>query len=887
MDLESSQNNAFAKLPLLKQDGTSTSTIPGLVTTEEKAQKKNDVKARSILLMALLNEHLLTFSQYKDAKTLFEAIQARFSGNDSIKKTQRTLLKQMYENFNAPSTESLDSIFNRLQKIISQLAILDENISQEDLNMKFLRSINEVDTASIQVSVVSTLVSTVSSHDNTTNLSDATVYAFLANQPNGSQLVHEDLEQIHKDDLEEMDLKWQLALLSMRAKRSPRNQESRPRNQDSSRKTVIVEDTSSKAMMAIDGAGFDWTYMADDEVSTNMALMAFSDSEMVQKLMLKNVEKRTVQKEVRPVWNNAMRTNHQNFSNSRRNFAPTAILTKSGIVPISTARQSSSRAASPVSATRPINTVASKPLNNNVNTAKANSVNTAKGNKVTSAVGNKRTNAVKSLACWVWRPKIKVQDHVSKNSGSYICKRFDYVDPEGRLNAKTTSWNEFNSTMASAIIYLATNQKFNFSRFVQLIINHQLGDMTHQKDIFDTPSLTKKVSANMKREVDVLQADTQPIPIPTEPLTSKPQKKHKPKRKQTQEPEVPPTKSQPNYNVPLPSPSHDLLPSGKDSLKLKELMDLCTNLSNKVLDLESEVLNIKSTYKAKFEKLESRVKRLEEENRLLKELKGVHSIVDSDEPVMENEESSKQGRKIADINADVEINLEKVQAETYNLDLNNQEKVLSMLDVNDEEPAGVEEVLEVVTAAKLITEVVTTAGVDVNAAVNEGIKVPEKEVRQEKEVKVESSKRESESLKQEIAKKQKIEQETKELKKHLQIVPDDDDDVYADATPLALKILIVDYKIHTERNRPYFKINRADGNHRLFMSFSTMMKNFDREDLESLWKIITERFEKTEPKNYTDDVSLEKSNKNVNGLHPTSQSQFSICNRLNGVIGLG
>nr|GEX68227.1 ribonuclease H-like domain-containing protein [Tanacetum cinerariifolium] len=77
-----------------------------------------------MLLMALPNEHLLTFSQYKDAKTLFEAIQARFGGNDATKKTQRTLLKQMYENFNVPSTESLDSIFNKLQEIVSQLAIL-------------------------------------------------------------------------------------------------------------------------------------------------------------------------------------------------------------------------------------------------------------------------------------------------------------------------------------------------------------------------------------------------------------------------------------------------------------------------------------------------------------------------------------------------------------------------------------------------------------------------------------------------------------------------------------------------------------------------------------------------------------------------------------------
>nr|GEX12480.1 hypothetical protein [Tanacetum cinerariifolium] len=113
-----------------------------------------------------------------------------------------------------------------------------------------------------------------------------------------------------------------------------------------------------------------------------------------------------------------------------------------------------------------------------------------------------------------------------------------------------------------------------------------------------------------------------------------------------QEPEVPPTESQAEYNVPLSSPSHDPLPSGEDSMKLKELMNLCTNLSNKVLNLESEVNDIKSTYKAKIEKLESMVERLEEENK------------------------------------------EKVQAEAYNLDLDHQEKVLNMLDVNDEEPVG-------------------------------------------------------------------------------------------------------------------------------------------------------------------------------------------------------
>nr|GEX15285.1 hypothetical protein [Tanacetum cinerariifolium] len=134
---------------------------------------------------------------------------------------------------------------------------------------------------------------------------------------------------------------------------------------------------------------------------------------------------------------------------------------------------------------------------------------------------------------------------------------------------------------------------------------------------------------------------------------------------------------------------------------------------------------------------------------------------------------------------------------------------------------------------------------------------PRERSKLKKEVEVESSKREGESLEQEITKKQKMEQETEELKKHLQIVPDDDDDdVHTDATPLASKVPIIDYKIHTKRNRPYFKIIKADRNHRLFLSFSTMLKNFDREDLESLWNIIRERFAKTQPNNYSDDFLL-------------------------------
>ncbi|GKB15599.1 hypothetical protein Tco_0849522 [Tanacetum coccineum] len=206
-------------------------------------------------LMALPNEHQLTFSKYNDAKTMFTAIETRFGGNEATKKTQKTLLKQQYENFSASSTESLDSIFNRLQKIVSRLAILGVVITQEDLNSKFLRSLPpewnthvvvwmnkaDIETMSIddlynnfkiveqdvkksvgassgaQNLAFMTAPSTSSTNDvNTAN----PAYEVSTVSPNINTACPQDLEQIHEDDLEAMDLKWQLSLLSMRAKRN-------------------------------------------------------------------------------------------------------------------------------------------------------------------------------------------------------------------------------------------------------------------------------------------------------------------------------------------------------------------------------------------------------------------------------------------------------------------------------------------------------------------------------------------------------------------------------------------------------------------------------------------------------------------------------------------
>nr|GEY32119.1 hypothetical protein [Tanacetum cinerariifolium] len=179
--------------------------------------------------------------------------------DQEIKQLRQSRIPIIEKNKHDLDTMSFDDLYNNF-KIVEQEVKGTASSSSSSQKMAFVSSpssTNEVNTA-YGISTASTQVSTVSTQVRFANLSDATIYAFLADPPNGSQLVHEDLVQIHKDDLEEMDLKWQLALLSMWTRREckgTKSQDSMNRNQDSSRRTVNVEETSSKAMVAIDGAG--------------------------------------------------------------------------------------------------------------------------------------------------------------------------------------------------------------------------------------------------------------------------------------------------------------------------------------------------------------------------------------------------------------------------------------------------------------------------------------------------------------------------------------------------------------------------------------------------------------------------------------------------------
>nr|GFA02445.1 ribonuclease H-like domain-containing protein [Tanacetum cinerariifolium] len=156
-----------------------------------------------------------------------EAIEKRFGGNTETKKVQKTLLKQQFEKFSGSSSEGLDQIHDRLQKLDSQLEIHGISLSQEDVNLKFLRS-----TDSHNLAFVSS-----TSTDSTTDSVTAAVNVFVVGTK-FPQLDNEDLKQIDVDNLKEMDLKWQMAMLTMRA-RSP----TKPEQDLSSRPSApIIED---------------------------------------------------------------------------------------------------------------------------------------------------------------------------------------------------------------------------------------------------------------------------------------------------------------------------------------------------------------------------------------------------------------------------------------------------------------------------------------------------------------------------------------------------------------------------------------------------------------------------------------------------------------------
>nr|GEW57839.1 hypothetical protein [Tanacetum cinerariifolium] len=286
-------------------------------TAEDMQKKKNDVKVRTTLLLSLPGEHQLRFSKYKTTQELWAAILKTFGGNEATKKTKKNLLKQQYGNFKAEGSETLEHMFNRLSDLdtmslddlYNHLKVYESKVQKKSKpnsqNMAFISSAKHIsenedgDTACVPTA--STNVPTASA--SVATISQDTACSYIASQSSGSQIKFEEINQIDEDDMEEMDIKWNMALLSMRADkfwkktgkkisiqgpdmvgfdkskvecfnclkmghfareyRAPRSQDRGRR--DNYKQGSKAKEQAPKALMAIDGVGWDWSYMANDE----------------------------------------------------------------------------------------------------------------------------------------------------------------------------------------------------------------------------------------------------------------------------------------------------------------------------------------------------------------------------------------------------------------------------------------------------------------------------------------------------------------------------------------------------------------------------------------------------------------------------------------------
>ncbi|GJT66646.1 ribonuclease H-like domain-containing protein [Tanacetum coccineum] len=320
---ETSQTVSVLKLPVLKtrEYDLWSMRMEQYLTFTDHALWEVIVNGDSVSPIASASTAPTEVSCLQGCKVPMEAINNRFGGNKESKRMQKTILKQNYENFAALSQERLDKTYDRFQKLISQLEIHGEVISQEDANLKLLRSLplawnnialimrnkSDLDTlnmddlynnlkvyeSEIKVQLSSSLnsqnlafvssdnssstnetvnnahsVSAASSKDqaSTASYADDVIFSFFVNQSNAPQLDNEDLEQIDADDLEEMDLKWTKVKCYNCHRRvhfarecmAPRNQGNR--NRDAPRRNAPVDKSTTNALVVQDGIALQKQY---------------------------------------------------------------------------------------------------------------------------------------------------------------------------------------------------------------------------------------------------------------------------------------------------------------------------------------------------------------------------------------------------------------------------------------------------------------------------------------------------------------------------------------------------------------------------------------------------------------------------------------------------
>nr|GEU34914.1 putative ribonuclease H-like domain-containing protein [Tanacetum cinerariifolium] len=470
------------------------------------------------------------------------------------------------------------------------------------------------------------------------------------------------------------------------------------------------------------------------------------------------------------------------------------------------------------------------------------------------------------------------------------------------MSAKTTSWNEFSSSMASAVICLSTGKGFsrvNTPLFEGMLVAQQGDESVAEVNVDDVPAagVADEGAADVNADVVLTIVDEPSIPSPTPPTQPPPPSQDLPSTSQVQPTPPPSPIAQPSSPQQQPQSSQDA----------KILMDLlhtllktCTTLTRRVKQLEQD----KIAQDLEITKLKQRVKKLERKNKLkmskLRRLKKVGNSqrVDTfDDTVMDV--VSKQRRIIASMDADVDVTLKDVAKIAKEVAVDNEIK-----EIDEIEPAKLQEVVEVVTTAKLMTEVVIAASATITAAAptlttataptlttalmqrkekEDNVVIRYQALKRKLQTEAQARKnmmiylRNMAGFKIDYFKRMKYddirlifkkyfnsnvsllektrEQMEEDDNKALKRISESQEDKVAKKQKLDEEVPVVDYEIYTKNNKPYYKIIRADGSPQLFLSFLTLLKNFDREDLEVLCELVKERFASSKPKNFSYDLA--------------------------------
>ncbi|GJX70708.1 putative ribonuclease H-like domain-containing protein [Tanacetum coccineum] len=186
------------------------------VSVEEHIAVQRETKARTILLQSLPEDHMADFHHLDDARDIWLAVKARFGGNEESKKMRKSMLKQEFSDFKVTESEGLHKGYDRFQKILSQLNQMQAKPDNEDCNMKFLQK--HFSSTFLVIAFVN--AASTNSKMPYPDQSHSTTFTTASSIPAASSnITYEDFDQIGKMDLEELDIKWQMAMLSVRINR--------------------------------------------------------------------------------------------------------------------------------------------------------------------------------------------------------------------------------------------------------------------------------------------------------------------------------------------------------------------------------------------------------------------------------------------------------------------------------------------------------------------------------------------------------------------------------------------------------------------------------------------------------------------------------------------